>query len=518
MRLTLQLAAVLGSAVAYSWAFPPAPRPWLAWIALVPFFVTLPEVRLGRAVSLAWIWTVAMAYTVNDWFPRAVSGYFLQPALIGVGLFLGISTLTAGVQYMAFAGMAKPIRRWPAAVRPILTAAAWVAADLARVQLFGGDPWAIVGYSQVAFLRVIQVADLAGVHAVTFVVVAVNAALAEAWLASREGRRVSALPALAAAMLVTALCLTYGSVCLGESSGRAEVEQPVGIVQPNIALGSQWRRDLYGRNLETYLSRSLQLLRERRPLLLLWPENAMTFFVAYEPGYRASIASVLKPFDAQLIAGGVYSPSQGDPPYSNSAFLFVPDGEIRGRYDKRLLLPFAEYLPLGTFDLLRRNFGRVREFTPGGEPRLLETGIGPVGVTLCNEGFFPEPAAAHVRAGATLLVNLSNDSWLGDAKYSAPAFDMVLLRAVEQRRWLIRASSAGPSALVDPSGRVRARTRSLAADTLVWTVAPENGRTVYNRIGDAFAWLCVAITAIAVVLPRQARGSVPDTHDVERAA
>ncbi len=106
----------------------------------------------------------------------------------------------------------------------------------------------------------------------------------------------------------------------------------------------------------------------------------------------------------------------------------------------------------------RRRFGRVREFTPGAGSTLIDTPAGHAGVVICNEGFLPEPAAERVRRGAAVLVNLANDSWLQDPKFSEPAFDMVTLRAVEQRRWLVRASTGGPSALVAPVGRVVAGT------------------------------------------------------------
>jgi apolipoprotein N-acyltransferase len=223
----------------------------------------------------------------------------------------------------------------------------------------------------------------------------------------------------------------------------------------------------------------------------------MTFFVADEPAYRASIASVLQPFGAELLAGGPYAIA-GDPAqYLNSAFLLSADGEIRDRYDKRLLLPFAEYFPFARVDLLRRGFGRVREFVPGRGPLVLETSIGPTGIVICNEGFFPEPAAERVRAGATVLVNLSNDSWLGDPKYSEPAFDMVTLRAVEQRRWIVRVSTAGPSAVIDPFGRVAARTTLFETTAFAALVEPRTGTTHYGRLGDAFAWACLLLSGLA---------------------
>jgi apolipoprotein N-acyltransferase len=496
-----QLAAVIGSAVAYGLCFPPQPWRGLAWVALVPLLVVLRMGTWRRAVLLAWLWTAALACTVNDWFPRAVSGYFGQPAAVGIALFLGVTTFTGGLQYMAFAVVYRRLTRLRSAAVPLLVAAAWVSADLMRLLLFGGDPWALLGYSQVGVLPLIQVADVTGVHGVTFVLVAVNAALAEIWCAARDPRRRRpALGGVAIAGLLVVAVLGYGAERLRSLPGAAGRPISVGVVQGNVDIGSQWRRDSYGRNLEAYLRLSVELLRDGNPRLLVWPESAMTFFLADEPAYRRSIASVLQPFGAQLIAGGPYQSGGDEPRYFNAAFLLLPDGDIRGRSDKRQLLPFAEYFPFGRVDVLRRNFGRVREFTPGEDVRLLDTVAGPAGIMICNEGFFPELAAAQVRAGATVLVNLANDSWLGAPKFSEPALDMVTLRAVEQRRWLIRASTSGPSALVDPSGRVTARSAMFAPATLAGAVEPRTTLTLYGRIGDAFAWACVVLTA-ATMLP-----------------
>jgi len=506
MTPVVELAVVLASAVLYGWCFPPSPHPALAWVALAPLLVVLRGTGVGRGLVLAWLWTVVMAYTVNDWFPRAVSGYFGQPPAVGFSLFVGVSTFTAGLQYMGFAAAYRRVALLPVAARPLLAAAAWVTADLARLLLFGGDPWALLGYSQVGVLPVMQIADAAGVHGITFVVVAVNAALAELWCTKRErGSRVPALAGLALAGIALLASLAYGAFRLRTLEPAAGDGVHVAIAQAHLPLGGQWKREFYGRNLATYLRLTQDLLSAGPPRLVVWPESAMTFFLADEPVYRQSIASVLAPSGAELVAGGPHTLPGPSERYLNSTFLISPDGEIRGRYDKRLLLPFAEYFPFGRFDFLRRAFGRVREFTPGERTPLLETAAGRAGVLICNEGFFAEPAAERVRDGAQLLINLANDSWLADPKYSEPAFDMVRLRAVEQRRWIIRASTAGPSALIDPLGRVTTRSELLAAATISGTVVPRDGVTIYARIGDAFAWGCVAVTVAAWLVARRRR-------------
>ncbi|MEY4950556.1 MAG: hypothetical protein RL698_2767 [Pseudomonadota bacterium] len=500
------------SGVLYGLAFPPSPHPWLTWWALVPLLLVLRGASAARAGWLGWLWTFVMTCTVNDWFPRAVSGYFGQGPLVGLGLFVGVTTLTAGIQYAAFATIYREVANIRPWLRPWFAASAWVAADLARLWMFGGDPWALAGYSQADVLPIVQVADLSGVHGVTFLVVAVNASLAEAWLAWRARRSGSHDLAwsLAPAALAVALATAYGLVRLhaleddGEPGRRGGVE--VGIAQAHLPLGSLWKPEFHGRNLDAYLQLTRSLGRSVRPRLVVWPEASMTFFPADEPERRAAIAGALAPLGAELLAGGPFATAEPSPAFYNSAFLFSPRGEILGRYDKQFLLPFAEYLPLGWIDLFRRSFGRVRGFAAGPSKDVLMTAGAKAGVLVCNEGFFAEPASERVRDGATLLVNLSNDSWLGDAKYSEPAFDMVRLRAIEQRRWVVRASTSGPSALVAPTGRVASRSGLLTQATIEGAVEPRTGKTIYHFLGDAFAWACVAATGAAAFRLRTGAG------------
>lgn len=233
----------------------------------------------------------------------------------------------------------------------------------------------------------------------------------------------------------------------------------------------------------------------------------MTFFVDQEPLYRRAIARVLAPMEAQLVAGGPRS-SQSDPPvYFNSIFTLDRNGEIQDRYDKEYLVPFAEYFPLGV-DILERNFGRVRYFERGRSGKLLETRAGSAGVVVCNEVMFPEVVGARVAAGAKYLLNPSNDSWISDAKYTEQQFDFAILRAIEQRRYLVRVSTAGPSAIIDPWGRVQVRTPSLESAVVVGEVRPIEGRSIYGRFGDAFALVCAVAVVVALVGSAR-RGSSP---------
>ena len=356
----------------------------------------------------------------------------------------------------------------------------------------------MIGYSQTGVQPLMQIADVTGVYGVSFLVVATNAALADlCWTLRVAGRSpAKAGRGLVPVLLLTLVVLSYGSVrrmTLPPLSGGA-VE--TAVVQANLDLGSQWRDEMYGQNLDAYLRLTQQALHAGSVQLVIWPESSMTFLLDQEPMYRRAIAVVIGQRNAELVAGG---PRFERSRYYNSAFLVSPAGTVLARYDKQLLLPFAEYFPFARFATLQRRFARVREFTPGDNAVSLPTVAGRGGVVVCNEAMFPDMVAQRVRAGATYLINLANDTWLGDSKYSLKMFEIATWRAVEQRRMLVRASTSGPSAFVDVTGAVLQRTAPFTAATITGTIQPSTIITTYCRVGDAFAFGCAAIVAMTLL-------------------
>ena len=503
MRLLGALLGTLTSAFAYGLTFPPTRLRLLAWVALVPFFVAIRSVGLREALFLTWIWTVAAAYAVGDWFPRAVATFFQQPALVGIGFFFAVSSLMAAPYYMVFTACYRKLSRSASATVPLLAAMAWVAVELGRVKLLTGNPWALFGYSQVGVIRLMQIADITGVYGISFILVSVNAAVAESWLAIRTGEFWDAgmITTGCLAIVPTVFAMTYGLVRPGfvtSSNPDASLSQ-IAIIQGNLNIGTQWQPDFYGKNLDVYLALTLDQLRRAKADVAVWPEDAMTFFLNDESGYQKAIGRVIALSDTELIAGGPRRSESGGEIYYNSAFLLSPDGSIVGHYDKEHLLPFAEYFPLGV-DLLRRRFGGVREFHPGAPTPPLSTAAGRAGIVICNEAMFPELAARRVRAGASYLVNLANDFWPGEQKFAEQQFDIATLRAVEQRRYLVRASTSGPSAVVDPIGRVLVGTESFSRAAIVGSLFPLTLITFYCRVGDLFAFVCMGIAIVVLVM------------------
>jgi apolipoprotein N-acyltransferase len=514
----LPVALTAASAGIFGLAFPVVSWRPLAWVALVPFFIALRGRGLRSALALGALWGVLASYCVGVWFAESVSTYFLQPMPIAIALFVGVATTMAAPYFMGFAAAHRLLVRSDPRFIPLLVAAAWVAAELLRGRLFTGtpffigNPWALIGYSQMGWLPLVQIASVTGVYGVSFAVACVNAALAELWHAARrreEGRLPAAATGAVLAMLPAALIAGNGFFTLARADRAppgAEATR-VAAVQGNINVGSQWRSDLYGKNLDIYLRLSLEALRDGSPEILFWPEAALTFFVEDEPLYRRSIASVLRPFGAELVVGGPRAVEDEGTKYYNSVWRISPEGEILGRYDKEYLVPLAEYFPLGRIDVLRRSFSRIRVFEHGRVTAPVETRAGPAGVVICNEAMLPEVVADRVSEGAVYLVNPSNDTWINHPQYQEQQFAIAAMRAIEQRRYLLRISTAGPSAVIDPWGRVKAKAEHLTRDVIVSTIEPRTQRSIYNRVGDLFAVTCAIVTAVALLWARRRRVS-----------
>jgi len=183
--------------------------------------------------------------------------------------------------------------------------------------------------------------------------------------------------------------------------------------------------------------------------LVIWPESAGWPFVYQRD---AELRRVL----TELTGGGCSvlfnSPHPENGAYYNSAYLLTPDGGLT-RYDKRHLVPFGEYVPLaGVFsfiDELARNAGALRA---ADAVRLLPWRGERLGVAICFEVTFPGEVAELVRAGATLLVTVTNDAWYGDTSAPWQHLAAARFRAAESRRPLLRAAITGVSAVVGAVG------------------------------------------------------------------
>jgi len=198
---------------------------------------------------------------------------------------------------------------------------------------------------------------------------------------------------------------------------------------------------------------------------------------------------------APVLMGGVGRTPAGDP--LNSAFLFEKSGELAAeRYDKIQLVPFGEYIP-NAFGWVNRITHEIGDFVPGTRIVTFPVNGSKLGAFICYESAFPNLVRQFTNAGATVLVNLSNDGYFGHSAAREQHLKLVRMRAAENRRWILRATNDGITAMIDPAGREIARLPLYTQTSAVFGYNSLTELTPYVRFGDWFAWACLAASVVS---------------------
>lgn len=481
--------AVLVSAALYTLAFPPLALRPLAAVALVPFFAAAAGAGVVRAAGLGLLWAAAATAGVTWWMPRMLRAFFEVPLPVGVGWLLALGVLAIGPAYAAFAAwLAWSARR--GAASPWSIGAAWIVTEWLRAHGPVGSPWALAGYAAVG-TPFAQSADLAGPAAPGYAIAVANAALAGLAVSALRARR--ARVHAAGALLLALALLGYGALRLGQRFGE---DAPISVAV--IQSGVTWSYAFDPAKSKPHLARQLALTQQalsRRPRLVVWPEHAVDFYLRDASPERAALLAAFAGSDTTLVLGAPHyvRPGRGAR-YLNSVFL-VAGGAVAARSDKTQLVPFAERSPFGAW---LPSWGG--DWSAGAAPRVLPAAPAPLGAFLCAEAMRPDVARRLARDGAELLINPSNDFWFRSESAARLQLETASLRAIEERRWLVRATPTGFSALVDPHGRIRGATRFGEAVVLEGEVARSRAPTPFQTLGEwpqALAFGAVAVASLS---------------------
>ncbi len=482
------------SGVLLTAGFPKAGLFYVSWVALIPLFFALRGRSRKQSVVLGFACGVAHFCTALYWIGYVVGYYgglslpLAILALLFVGCYLGL--------YIVVFALAS--HEWEA--RPGLWAwglpAVWVALEWARGYAVTGFPWAHLGYTQTPFTLLVQVADVTGVAGVSWLVVFGNTCVMS-WL---NRRRPWASTAFFAVALLGAVL--YGNARLHAIEHLEEKAAPVtvGVIQANIEQKLKWDPGFLEETLDRYRRLSLEAASgDPKPDLLIWPEAAAPFIYGYSEKPTRLLQEIIKEIHVPILFGSpaVQWTDEGKPTFLNMAYLVDGDGVLLGKYAKRHLVPFGEYVPFKKFLFFVKHLVEAAgDFTPGQDPSPLPFDGRRVGVLICYEDIFPELARDTVALGATMLANITNDAWYGTSSAPYQHVDMARWRAVEFRRPVVRAANTGISAIVDASGREQGALALNHEGFLVRAVRPIGIETFYARWGDGFAWICVIITFI----------------------
>ena len=172
--------------------------------------------------------------------------------------------------------------------------------------------------------------------------------------------------------------------------------------------------------------------------------------------------------------------------------MLDPSGDVVDRYDKMFLVPFGEFVP-PLFSFVNRITQEAGDFTPGKRVVVFPFGGHHLGAFICYESAFPHLVRRFALGGADVLANLSNDGYFGHSAAREQHLKLVRMRAVENRRWIVRVTNDGITAVVDPTGRITARLPMYSEQVARVQYGYVHDLTFYTRHGDWFAWSCLVI-------------------------
>jgi len=499
IRLTLGkglwlLLCLLLTVCLFKFSYPSVSISLLAWLAFAPFIMGL--LLLGsfwRSFWYGWATGICVYGALYYWvFVTCHNGGGMETGL-SVAAWLGLSGLMA-LQFAIFGGSCYYLKNLQGFF-PFVAACGWVALEWLHEILatyFIGFPWFSLAYSQWNALPFLQLAAIGGASSLSFVIAFTGISTGYGLMAQRVRQAVGQF-LIAAAVLLSVFF--YGKIYLKQVHESSLLRLSVAVMQPDIDQYKKWDEQFELEIWDTMdiMARQAAL---QKPVLLVWPEN-MTPGPAQEKPYLDWITHIGQQTDSWQIVGSTHA--EKDKQYV-SAVLFSPAGQEKGIYDKVHLVPFGEFIPLE--NIVRSLFsnievlGELGFFTAGvWEQPLLQLNQISLGSTICYESLFSHLWRQQTRAGAHLFLNLTNDAWFFDTDAPYQHLAAVVLRAVENRRTVLRAANTGISAVIAPTGEIVARAELNTRAVLVADMALPLGKRLsfYSQWGPWFAELCVLV-------------------------
>jgi apolipoprotein N-acyltransferase len=486
-------------------AFPPLNVYPVAFIALMPLLVSLKGKRPKAAFYLGtvsgFIYFLGTVYWVSH--SMHVYGYVPVPATLGaVTLLCLYLALYVGVFSLLFAYL-KERSHMPASIMaPLL----WVSLEFLRTYALTGFPWSVLGYTQYSFLTLIQIADMTGIYGISFLLVAVNGMLFDmiAYKTEHVEHPCAARRSFAGSIVFTAIIITltlwYGIVQPGRGENGRQIK--ASVIQGNIPQDQKWDSAFQHDVIQRY-EELTKTANAENPDLIVWPESALPFVFGYDKDLTEDIVDFQKQLGSYLLFGSVVrrGGNQEGSRLTNSALLLSPEGNVLSIYDKMHLVPFGEYVPLKKFlPFIDKLVVAVGDFVPGKEYVVMDTPFAKIGNLICYEIIFPGLARELVDRGANVLVTITNDAWFGRTSAPYQHFSMAVFRAVENRVPVVRSANTGISGFIDPGGRIVNESNIFIETAMTESVPLGKDKSIYTRVGDVFAWICVAGSLLMVVI------------------
>jgi len=496
----LLCAAVSGAALSLSYTgfyFP-----IYSWLCLGLLLVVILDARPRIAFTCGYVHSVLFVFTGVPWIATVLAEHGGLSRLGGWAILFIIASII-GLLTGTFAWCVRRLAQRSLLLACIGAPFVWVVSEFTLAHLPEiSFPWNLLGYPASANLALLQATTVTGIWGLSFAVAAFNAVLAWAILAPAPRLRHRATFLAAAAALIVAI-MAVGPHFVAHTSANHFAR----VVQPNFPESMGYQQDWFATHTADLQEiEQLSLAPSNHSTdFLIWPEAPAPF--SFEDGQFARYASLIAiHFHYPFLAGTIEWQPAAEPSTTphvalaayNSAILLDPQGQKVFTYDKVHLVPFGEYEPFPLIHSVAADVSdEIGSFRKGRKHSVAHLPGGyTFGVFICYEAIYPGEVRRFTVAGADLLVNISNDGWFGRSAAPEQHLRVARVRAVENRRWLLRVTNNGLTASVDPYGRIFS---PLPPDVRASADLPYDFRTeetIYTRFGDWFAWLCVLVSAI----------------------
>jgi apolipoprotein N-acyltransferase len=479
-------------------AFPKIGLPFLVWISLIPIFFLASRRTVKFSFLIGLIAGTFYYGVLLYWIPSVPAHYGHLSMSLSLLIYLLLIVFLALAWAVFWALFARIRASYPGLayfIAPFL----WVALEYVLTFILTGFPWGVLGLSQYKNLSFIQLTSITGVYGVSFVLVLFQS------LFVYSIKTMKRWPFALVIILIVAVHLG-GFLSLNKAAETPDSFK-ASVIQGNVSSDIDWN-EVATQDILKLFEEHIELSRqssEQGARLIIWPEFSVPLCFGCEDALYQSFKRILCQFarDTQstLLLGTNEVTGLADQRfYHNTALCLAPDLTM-STYDKMHLVPFGEYTPykkiLGFIEKLTHAIG---EITPGGEYRLHRFDGLKFGSPICYEIIFPDLVRRFVKKGADFLVTITNDGWYGKTSAPYQHFANAVFRAVENKRFVLRAATTGISGIIDPYGRILAQSRIETKTFLTGTVTPSKKLTFYSRFGDLFPGLGLTLSALAFIL------------------
>jgi len=490
----LTLAAATGALLVV--VFPALNLSYLSPVTLAPLLLAVSsEPNWKRRFLLGWISGIIFWGGTCYWiyYTMHVHGHVNA---VGAAALLAGFMVVKGLHLGVFGWLAGPAMRRFWAVPAV--AAAWVAVE--GTNQWTGFTWLMLGNAATNMSVVARLAPITGVAGMSFVLAMMSTGVVLA--AQRRPRGHLAW--------LLALPLLY---FLPPLPAAGQTPNTARLVQPNIS-EEELSADSWTKQREARLLKELAVLSSSRSPaaepadLIIWPENPAPFYFYNDPVFRGFVEGIARDQNSALLIGTVAFRAQDMAEPLNSAVLIDAQGYEAARYDKIHLVPFGEFVPWPFGYLVEKVTHEAGDYVPGNRIVVARIDGHRIGTFICYESVFGGSVRRFAAAGAEVLINISNDGWFGRSAARYQHLLIARMRAIENGRWLLRATNTGITAVIDPAGRVRGALPIDRPGVLDARFSFEETLTRYTRWGDWLWWLASA-AALAQAVSIVARSGRP---------